>query len=83
MVLPKFWFRYVRPRNFKSNKGGVALTDEKAERNDQIFHMRFERDMTFTAIGERLGLTRERVRQIYKRVKDKHDAENLRPTRNG
>ena len=59
------------------------MTDEKAERNDQIFHMRFERDMTFTDIGERLGLTRERVRQIYKRVKDKHDAENLRTTRNG
>ena len=43
--------------------------EEKADRNAEIYRMRHVEDMTFTAIGERLGLSRERVRQVYERMK--------------
>ena len=29
--------------------------------------------MTFTAIGERLGLSRERVRQVFERMKSQNE----------
>ena len=44
--------------------------EEKSDRNAEIYRMRHDEDMTFTAIGERLGLSRERVRQVYERMKD-------------
>jgi DNA-binding transcriptional regulator LsrR (DeoR family) len=43
--------------------------EEKSDRNAEIYRMRHVEDMTFTAIGERLGLSRERVRQVYERMK--------------
>jgi|TARA_R110000824_G_C15043100_1_gene660608 DNA-directed RNA polymerase sigma subunit (sigma70/sigma32) len=46
---------------------------EKSDRNAEIYRMRHVEDMTFTAIGERLGLSRERVRQVFERMKSQNE----------
>jgi DNA-directed RNA polymerase sigma subunit (sigma70/sigma32) len=50
------------------------LTKDKfAKRNQEIFKLWFDKRMTFTAIGQRYNLSRERIRQIVRQV----EAENV------
>jgi|DEB0MinimDraft_10_1074344.scaffolds.fasta_scaffold22275_4 transcriptional antiterminator len=59
---------------------------DNRERDFQIYEMRTKYYMTLTAIGKRMGLSRERVRQIIKKVednpKDYGNVQNLRTTGN-
>jgi len=41
---------------------------EYTTRNLQIFHMYKVKRMTMTAIGKRMGLSRERIRQIVRKL---------------
>lgn len=43
-----------------------------SKRNREIYLLWFDRRMTFTAIGIRYGLSRERIRQIVRQVEAKH-----------
>tara|TARA_R110000796_G_scaffold96823_1_gene203472 strand:+ start:2916 stop:3059 length:144 start_codon:yes stop_codon:yes gene_type:complete len=40
------------------------------ERNAEIYRLRTEEHMTLAAIGRRYGVTRERIRQIVKKIKN-------------
>ncbi len=55
---------------------------DSRERDYQIYEMRTKYYMTMTAIGKRVGLSRERVRQIVKKVgenlRDYKDVQNIR-----
>ena len=55
---------------------------DSQERDYQIYEMRTKYYMTMTAIGKRVGLSRERVRQIVKKVgenlRDYKDVQNIR-----
>lgn len=59
---------------------------ETKQRDYQIYEMRTKYYMTMTAIGKRMGLSRERVRQIVKKVGenlgDYKDVQNIRSSRN-
>jgi DNA-directed RNA polymerase sigma subunit (sigma70/sigma32) len=59
---------------------------DKKDRNFQIYEMRKKYYMTLTAIGKRMGLSRERVRQIVQHVednlKDYKNVQNLRASGN-
>jgi DNA-directed RNA polymerase specialized sigma subunit len=59
---------------------------ETKQRDYQIYEMRTKYYMTMTAIGKRVGLSRERVRQIVKKVGenlgDYKDVQNIRASRN-
>mgnify|MGYP005987290057 CR=1 FL=1 len=59
---------------------------ETKQRDYQIYEMRTKYYMTMTAIGKRMGLSRERVRQIVKKVGenlgDYKDVQNIRASRN-
>jgi DNA-directed RNA polymerase specialized sigma subunit len=56
------------------------------QRDYQIYEMRTKYYMTMTAIGKRVGLSRERVRQIVKKVGenlgDYKNVQNIRASRN-
>jgi len=41
------------------------------ERNAEIYRLRVQEKMTLAAIGLKYGLTRERIRQIVKKIKDR------------
>lgn len=60
---------------------------DSKQRDYQIYEMRTKYYMTMTAIGKRVGLSRERVRQIVKKVGenlgDYKDVQNIRTSRNG
>jgi DNA-directed RNA polymerase sigma subunit (sigma70/sigma32) len=60
---------------------------DSKQRDYQIYEMRTKYYMTMTAIGKRVGLSRERVRQIVKKVGenlgDYKDVQNIRASRNG
>lgn len=55
---------------------------DSRERDYQIYEMRTKYYMTMTAIGKRVGLSRERVRQIVEKVgknlRDYKDVQNIR-----
>ena len=55
---------------------------DSRERDYQIYEMRTKYYMTMTAIGKRVGLSRERVRQIVEKVgenlRDHKDVQNIR-----
>ena len=59
---------------------------ETKQRDYQIYEMRTKYYMTMTAIGKRVGLSRERVRQIVKKVGDNlgdyKNVQNVRASRN-
>jgi DNA-directed RNA polymerase sigma subunit (sigma70/sigma32) len=59
---------------------------DNRERDYQIYVMRMHYYMTLTAIGERMNLSRERVRQIVlkveKNLKDYKDVQNIRAAGN-
>lgn len=59
---------------------------DSKQRDYQIYEMRTKYYMTMTAIGKRMGLSRERVRQIVKKVGenlgDYKDVQNIRASRN-
>jgi len=59
---------------------------ETKQRDYQIYEMRTKYYMTMTAIGKRVGLSRERVRQIVKKVGenlgDYKNVQNIRASRN-
>jgi DNA-directed RNA polymerase sigma subunit (sigma70/sigma32) len=59
---------------------------DSRERDYQIYEMRTKYYMTMTAIGKRVGLSRERVRQIVKKVgenlRDYKDVQNIRSSGN-
>jgi len=59
---------------------------ETKQRDYQIYEMRTKYYMTMTAIGKRVGLSRERVRQIVKKVGDNlgdyKNVQNIRASRN-
>ena len=59
---------------------------DSKQRDYQIYEMRTKYYMTMTAIGKRVGLSRERVRQIVKKVGDNlgdyKDVQNIRASRN-
>lgn len=59
---------------------------DSKQRDYQIYEMRTKYYMTMTAIGKRMGLSRERVRQIVKKVGenlgDYKDVQNIRSSRN-
>lgn len=45
---------------------------EKADRNRMIYLLWRDEQMTFAGIGRRFGLTRERIRQIVLKEKEKN-----------
>lgn len=59
---------------------------DSKQRDYQIYEMRTKYYMTMTAIGKRMGLSRERVRQIVKKVGenlgDYKNVQNIRASRN-
>lgn len=59
---------------------------DSKQRDYQIYEMRTKYYMTMTAIGKRVGLSRERVRQIVKKVGenlgDYKNVQNIRASRN-
>ena len=59
---------------------------ETKQRDYQIYEMRTKYYMTMTAIGKRVGLSREGVRQIVKKVGenlgDYKNVQNIRASRN-
>lgn len=59
---------------------------DSKQRDYQIYEMRTKYYMTMTAIGKRVGLSRERVRQIVKKVGDNlgdyKDVQNIRASGN-
>jgi|TARA_E500000318_G_scaffold92962_1_gene91869 DNA-directed RNA polymerase sigma subunit (sigma70/sigma32) len=46
----------------------MSRTDN-SERDAEIYRLYDEMKMTFTAIGKRYGISRERVRQIVEKIK--------------
>lgn len=42
----------------------MALQEKFEERNVEMFNLRYEEGWTLQKIGDKFGLTRERVRQI-------------------
>ena len=47
--------------------------EDFVKRNQEIFNLWSKKHMTFTAIGLRYGLSRERIRQIVRKI----EAENV------
>jgi DNA-directed RNA polymerase specialized sigma subunit len=55
------------------------------KRNNEMYDLRKNREMTLTAIGKKYGLTRERVRVIVNKIAERNadkDIQDIRPTGN-